>query len=73
MLSDKEIVEKLHQLPPVIQQEVLDFIDFLTMKWRNQGLAKSETYLRKAGAMPNLVAYMADDFDAPLEDLNDYQ
>jgi len=63
----------LQQLPPVIQQEVVNFIDFLTMKWRNQDIAKSDANLRKAGTMPNLIAYMADDFDAPLEDFNNYQ
>lgn len=65
------ISSKAKQLPPEMQQEVLDFVEFLTTKKP----IKTEDFPplpNKRGAGKGLVTYIADDFDAPLEDLKDY-
>ncbi len=68
-MTEQLILSKLHQMPLSVQQEALDFIDFLILKYQKQ---QTSLKVRKAGTMKNLVAYMAPDFDAPLEDFNEY-
>jgi hypothetical protein len=68
-MTEQLILSKLHQMPLSVQQEALDFIDFLVLKYQKQ---QTPVKVRKAGTMKNLVAYMAPDFDAPLEDFKEY-
>ncbi|MCU0444877.1 MAG: DUF2281 domain-containing protein [Microscillaceae bacterium] len=67
MLVDEQIQKELAQLPQNLKIEVLDFVLFLQSKQ-----PKKAKKPRQAGTMPNLVKYMADDFDAPLDDLKEY-
>jgi hypothetical protein len=67
MLVDEQIQKELAQLPQNLKIEVLDFVLFLKNKQ-----TKKATKPRQAGTMPNLVKYMADDFDAPLDDMKEY-
>ncbi len=68
-MTKEIILSKLHQMPLSVQQEALDFIDFLILKYQKQ---PTPTRVRKAGTMKNLVAYIAPDFDEPLEDFKEY-
>jgi len=60
------ILEKLEKLPEPLQTEVLHYIEFLLKKY----VEKSPIKKRKAGLLKGKI-WMADDFDAPLEDLKD--
>lgn len=79
------ILEKLEALPESMQTEVLHYIEFLLEKYQKstqktlddlrqemQALTKEEAEkLYGYGSMAGQIV-MADDFDAPLEDLADY-
>lgn len=71
----EEIQAKTSQLPPELQAEVLDFIQYLDFKKSKKQDSKQEPYPRlpnKFGAGKGLITYIADDFDAPLDDLKEY-
>ncbi len=65
-----EIIDKIAELPAAQQQELLDFADFLVRKYGNNSLEKPKK--RQAGTLKGFLVYMADDFDAPLEDFKSY-
>lgn len=60
------ITEQTQKLPEHIQKEVLDFVEFLQYKYA-QPTACATAPLRTAGLHTGLV-FVADDFDAPLDD-----
>ena len=60
------IAEQTQKLPEPLQQEVLDFIEFLQHK-HALSTVQANTRKRQAGLHAGLVS-VADDFDAPLED-----
>lgn len=62
------LLTEFQQLPTALQQEVLDFVGYLSAKYKKQRLPKR----RKAGSMKGLISYMAEDFNAPVEDFKDY-
>jgi hypothetical protein len=62
------VYQHLKQLPESIAAEVFDFVQFLEHKQ-----AGSKTHVpRQPGSARGLI-WMADDFDAPLDDFKDYQ
>jgi hypothetical protein len=65
------ILEKLEQLPEALQTEVLHYIEFLAEKYAKDTSTQKPPKKRKAGALKGKI-WMAEDFDAPLEDLKDY-
>ncbi|RFP61367.1 MAG: DUF2281 domain-containing protein [Limnothrix sp. CACIAM 69d] len=65
------IIKKFEKLPKPLQIEVLHYIEFLLEKYVQQTAASAPTKKRKAGLLKGKI-WMADDFDAPLEDLRDY-
>lgn len=65
------LLKKLEQLPESLQIEVLHYIEFLLEKYAQQPATPAPTKKRKAGLLKGKI-WMADDFDAPLEDLRDY-
>ncbi|MDR1788601.1 MAG: DUF2281 domain-containing protein [Treponema sp.] len=60
--------EKARLLPPQIQRQVLDYVDFLLSKYAGQNPQKP-----RAGCMKGTFVWMSDDFNAPLDDFKDYQ
>ena len=58
------IAEQTQKLPEPLQQEVLDFIEFLQHKHALSTI-KANARQRQAGLHAGLVS-VADDFDAPL-------
>jgi hypothetical protein len=67
-----QLIETLDKLSPNLQAEILHYAEYLAAKYAET--PPSETPLQKyrqAGTMKGVFA-MADDFDAPLEDLQDY-
>lgn len=65
------ILEKLEKLPEPLQTEVLHYIEFLLEEYAKQSPVETPRKKRKAGLLKGKI-WMADDFDAPLEDLKDY-
>ncbi|MBW4462123.1 MAG: DUF2281 domain-containing protein [Nodosilinea sp. WJT8-NPBG4] len=65
------ILEKLEQLPEALQIEVLHYIEFLAEKYAKDTPTQAPQKKRKAGLLKGKI-WMAEDFDAPLEDLKDY-
>ncbi len=60
------VYEHLKRLPESVAAEVLDFVQFLEQK------QAGTTQPRHPGSARGQV-WMADDFDAPIDDLQDYQ
>jgi hypothetical protein len=84
-MQDNHLITEINALAPDEQAEVVDFIQRLKAK-KSKPPALSEPlesrtptsdgeegqFKRKFGCMQGLVKYMADDFDAPLEDFAEY-
>ena len=68
IMSTTELIELITKLPTDKQKEVEDFVSSLIIDTKR---ANSETG-RGYGSMKGLIKYMADDFDAPLEDFKEY-
>ncbi len=65
-MTNQTILNKVNSLPEGIRAEIVDFIEFLTQK---HGLAKKR--IPEYGSLKGTFI-MADDFDKPLEDFEDY-
>lgn len=59
---------KLETLPPELKSEASDFIDFLLEKTKRKG---AKEVAPKFGSLKGKIK-MSDDFDAPMEDFNEY-
>jgi hypothetical protein len=71
MISPK-LIETLDKLPPNLQAEILHYAEYLAAKYAEPSPAStSPPKYRQAGTMKGMFT-MAEDFDAPLEDLKDY-
>jgi mRNA-degrading endonuclease RelE of RelBE toxin-antitoxin system len=71
-MLETEILENLKQLPEPLQQEVLHYIEFLKSRYvQPEPQLEQPRKRRAAGALKGKII-MADDFDAPLEDLKEY-
>ena len=71
----EKIDTKARQLPPDLQAEVLDFIEFLAIKKAKSQPVSEDPFPRlpnKFGAGKGLITYIAEDFNAPLDDFIDY-
>jgi hypothetical protein len=67
-MINETILEKVKKFPPQYQKEVEDFIEFIEEK----KIAPVVKKPREFGSLKGFLIYMADDFDAPLEDFKDY-
>ena len=62
------VYQHLKQMPESVAAEILDFVQFLEWKQANvQSLVP-----RQPGSAKGLI-WIADDFDAPLDEFRDYQ
>ncbi len=71
----EQIGTKAGQLPPDLQVEVLEYIAFLDFKKAKSQPVSEDPFPRlpnKFGAGKGLITYIAEDFDAPLDDFKDY-
>jgi hypothetical protein len=67
-----QLIATLDKLPPDIQVEILHYAEYLAAKYgQSLSAAPSPQKYRQAGTMKGMFT-MAEDFDAPLEDLKDY-
>jgi hypothetical protein len=71
MLSP-QLLTTLDKLPPSLQAEVLNYAQYLASRYTSsQPSEPIPKKYRQAGTMRGMFT-MADDFDAPIEDLKDY-
>jgi hypothetical protein len=67
-MSTTELIELINKLPSDKQKKVQDFVSSLV-----GGIKPGDSKFHSGyGSMKGLIKYMADDFDAPLEDFKDY-
>ena len=66
------ILEKLKELPEPLQTEVLHYIEFLLEKHVKPAPQKGASKKKRQAGLLKGKIWIADDFDAPLEDLKDY-
>ena len=73
-MLETTILETLVKLPDSLKQEVLHYVEFLAAKYANNEVAINPPQKkRQAGMMKGtFVLPLADDFDAPLEDFQEY-
>jgi hypothetical protein len=65
-MESSELLALIEKLPPNSKREVESFVETLTNKSR---IVKAP---REFGSLKGFITYIADDFDAPLEDFKDY-
>lgn len=67
------LVEKFEKLPETLKKEISDFVDFLIYKNENQDKQQSnEKNLSGFGSGKGIFGKMADDFDEPLDEMQEY-
>lgn len=67
-----QLLATLNKLPPHLQSEILHYAEYLVTKYTSLPQAETQPQIyRQAGTMKGMFK-MAEDFDAPLEDLKDY-
>lgn len=67
-----QLIATLDKLSPTIQAEILSYAEYLATKHtQNPHPETTPQKYRQAATMKGMFT-MADDFDAPLEDLQDY-
>ncbi len=67
-MTEQAILKKIHNLPENLKGEIIDFIEFLTQKYRS---SQKRKVIPQYGSLKGTFK-MADDFDEPLEEFKDY-
>lgn len=74
-MSEQQIWIELQELPNQDKKAVFEILSVLIEKFKKKlekPVEKEFAGLRKAGTLAGGIIYMADDFDAPIEDFKDY-
>jgi hypothetical protein len=67
------LLEKLEALPESLQNEVLDFIDFLSERYKKNQAVEALPKKRRSGILKGtFVLPLPDNFDDPLEEFAEY-
>lgn len=66
------LIASLEKLPEQLQQEVLHYAEFLAAKYAQNNPQAPTAKRRQAGTMQGMFE-MSEDFDAPVEDLQEYR
>lgn len=67
------IINDIKNLPKESYPELSEYISFLTYKFSDSTKSSpSHRGKRKVGGLSGSLKYMADDFDAPLDDFKEY-
>ena len=69
-MNDEILIKQYSMLPDTLKKEVLDFVAFLLTKYQQKTVEKSNKKPKFGSAKGKYT--IADDFDAPLDDLKDY-
>jgi len=72
ILSETALLQQYNSFPQELQLAVSSYIEFLAVKFNEKIEKKSKkNNEREFGIGKGIIKYMADDFDAPLEELSD--
>lgn len=71
MTNEQVLIEEIHTLSDKMKEEVLHYVQFLKQKQTENIETPKPRKKRKAGSAKGEI-FMADDFDAPLEDFAEY-
>lgn len=67
------LIKNIKLLPSESYPELSEYIDFLSYKFSSSKVSsESRKSKRKIGGFKGSLKYMADDFDAPLDDFKEY-
>ena len=67
------VERKWHKLNPANQKQASDFIDFLLAKQQQENNARASDVIGiRLGIWKDEPYYIAEDFDAPLDDFKEY-
>jgi len=66
-----ELINTLETLPEPLQQEILHYAEFLAHNYAKTTPSKTSQTRQGFGSWQGKIV-MADDFDAPLEDMKEY-
>ncbi len=69
---EQAILEQIQRLPESLQQEALRYIEGLVAKYNQHAQTTDIVDRRNAFGIWKGQVWMADDFDAPLDDLQEY-
>ena len=69
---EQVILEQIQRLPESLQQEALQYIEGLVAKHDRQAQTSGTVDRKDAFGIWKGQVWMADDFDAPLDDLQEY-
>ena len=72
MTTDTEIFQTIAKMPKSLKQELLHYAKFLIQNYSKMGAEKKKPAKRGGLGIWKGKIWMADDFDAPLQDFNDY-
>ncbi len=67
-MSTSEIINKIERLPDNFLKSVSDYIDFLLLQAKKDESVANE---KKFGSLKGKL-WIADDFDAPIDEMKDY-
>jgi hypothetical protein len=73
--TEDAILKNIKNLPDIVKQSVLLYTDFLANQYANQSANEIEKPRKRslAGSMKGtFILPLSDDFDAPLDDFEDY-
>ena len=71
MTNEQVLIQEIYTLPENLKEEVLHFVQFLKQKQTAKPETATPRKKRKAGSAEGEI-FMADDFEAPLEDFAEY-
>ncbi len=72
-MSTTELIELINKLPSDKQKEVEDFVSFLMAKINVGTQIKTDIEIKPGfGGGKGIFGYMAEDFDAPLDEFKEY-
>ncbi len=67
-MSYQELLDDIKELPEEGYEELVQYVAFLNYKFKGKRIRNK----RQIGGMRGKLKYMADDFDAPLDDFKEY-
>lgn len=63
------LIEDIKKLPEEGYEDLVAYVEFLNFKFK---ISRSPEKTRQIGGFRGELKYMADDFDAPIEDFKEY-
>ncbi len=72
MITDNLLITEIYQLPENLKEEVFHYIDYLKNNYTQPASSALNAPLKRKFGSAKGKYHLSADFDAPLEDFNDY-